>query len=125
VNVHSSEPARLVGSLSGYGLSWIDVQPDLRELWLQFIAGMKEPRYVLHFFGVSKASFSLQPGNEPPYTVADAILTDGSGALDTDTAGPLTFHVEGEVIVDIVCRNCTVYSERLRQLPASEPSSFT
>ena len=125
MNVPSSEPARLVSTLSGYGLSWIDVQPDLRELRLQFIAGVKEPRYVLHFFGISKASFSLQPGNEPPYTVADAILTDCSGALDTDTAGPLRFHVEGEVIVDIVCRNCTVYSERLSRPPAPGPSSFT
>src|SRR5262249_34477926 len=44
VNVQSSEPARLVSTLSGYGLSWIDVQPDLRELRLQFIAGVKEPR---------------------------------------------------------------------------------
>ena len=112
MNMHSFDPATLISSLSGYGLSWIDVQPDLRELRLQFIASPREPSYVIHFFGVSKASFILLPGDEPPYTVADAFLTNGSEPMDSDTAIPLVFHVEGEAIVDVVCRNCTVYTRQ-------------
>jgi hypothetical protein len=96
-------PAAAVRALSSYGLSWIDVEPDLRKLRLGFIADQDWPRYVLDLAGVIRFSCSVQPEDELPYTIIDASLTARDGLYE--------LHLEGDVVMDVVCRHCVVYAE--------------
>jgi hypothetical protein len=106
MNIPPGGPVRQVPSLSDLVLSWMDVQPDLRDLRLGFNASPEETSYVLHLYGVSGLSFSLQPGDKAPYTVVDAFVTEQSSPPG------YVFHVEGDAIVDVVCSGYTVYTEQ-------------
>jgi hypothetical protein len=96
--------------LCGYGLSWLDVHPTLSELRLEFIASPEEARYHLHLFGVTALAFSAEPGDQAPYTVVHASITPVAAAPDPD-ARQVRLHVEGEVTIDVTCRDCVVYVE--------------
>jgi hypothetical protein len=116
MSVPNDESSQLVKGLSlrGYGLFWIDIGRDMRELRLEFIAGPNEPSHLIQLLGVSEVSFILQPGDQPPYTVVDAALVENVSSSDVGSDGPmLRFHVEGEAVLDVLCAQCIVYSEHL------------
>jgi len=98
--------------LGGYGLSRVDVDPGLREVRLDFIASPEEVRYHLHLFGVTALAFSAEPGDEAPYTVVHASISPV--APSGSDASQVQLHVEGEVTMDVTCRDCVVYVERRR-----------